>query len=118
MMLVALSLLKSGVPLSMLCAVIGLVFAFFLIATVIRKSAGNDRMRQISAAVQEGAKAYLNRQVVTIIAIAVVIFLLLFFLFPALLYAKPPYWVYAYIDANTDVDGNAITSIGTKQGTP
>jgi K(+)-stimulated pyrophosphate-energized sodium pump len=79
MILVALSLLNSGVPLSMLCAVIGLVFAFFLIATVIRKSAGNERMRQISAAVQEGAKAYLNRQVVTISAIAVVIFLLLFF---------------------------------------
>jgi K(+)-stimulated pyrophosphate-energized sodium pump len=78
-MLFALSLLNSGVPLSMLCAVIGLVFAFFLIATVIRKSAGNDRMRQISAAVQEGAKAYLNRQVITISAIAVVIFLLLFF---------------------------------------
>src|SRR5881296_2580211 len=36
-------------------------------------------MRQISAAVQEGAKAYLNRQVVTISAIAVVIFILLFF---------------------------------------
>ena len=79
MILVALSLLDSGVPLSMLCAVIGLAFAFFLIATVIRKSAGNERMRQISAAVQEGAKAYLNRQVVTISAIAVVIFLLLFF---------------------------------------
>src|SRR6184192_764083 len=78
MILVALSLLNSGVPLSMLCAVIGLAFAFFLIATVIRKSAGNERMRQISAAVQEGAKAYLNRQVVTISAIAVIIFILLF----------------------------------------
>src|SRR6266581_4045072 len=79
MMLLGLSLLDSGVQLSMLCAVIGLAFAFFLIATVIRKSAGNERMRQISAAVQEGAKAYLNRQVVTISAIAVVVFLLLFF---------------------------------------
>src|SRR5207253_8976933 len=36
------------------------------------------RMREISAAVQEGAKACLNRQVKTISAIAVVIFLLLF----------------------------------------
>ncbi|HCP91833.1 MAG TPA: sodium-translocating pyrophosphatase, partial [Spartobacteria bacterium] len=62
----------------MLCAAIGLAFAFFLITAVIRKSAGNERMRQIAAAVQEGAKAYLNRQVVTISAIAVVIFILLF----------------------------------------
>ncbi len=77
-MLLAFSLLDSGVHLSMLCAAIGLAFAFFLITAVIRKSAGNERMQQISAAVQEGAKAYLNRQVVTISAIAVVIFILLF----------------------------------------
>jgi K(+)-stimulated pyrophosphate-energized sodium pump len=79
MTFLALNLLDSGVHLSMLCAVIGLAFAFFLIKTVIRKSAGNERMRQISAAVQEGAKAYLNRQVMSISAIAVVIFVLLFF---------------------------------------
>src|SRR5947209_16429179 len=76
--LLALAILDSGVQLSMLCAAIGLAFAFFLITAVIRKPAGNERMRQISAAVQEGAKAYLNRQVVTISAIAVVIFILLF----------------------------------------
>ena len=61
----------------MLCAVIGLVFAFFLILAIMRHSPGNERMREISAAVQEGAKAYLNRQVKTISVIAVVIFILL-----------------------------------------
>src|SRR5437667_7277566 len=78
MIFLALTILNSGVPLSMLCAVIGLVFAFFLIITVIRRSPGNKKMQEISAAVQEGAKAYLHRQVVTISAIAVIIFLLLF----------------------------------------
>jgi K(+)-stimulated pyrophosphate-energized sodium pump len=78
MTLFALNLLDSGVQLSMLCAVIGLTFAFGLIAVVLRASAGNERMRQISAAVQEGAKAYLNRQLMTISAVAVVIFILLF----------------------------------------
>src|SRR6201993_3115718 len=77
MSLLALTILDSGVQLSMVCAVIGLIFAIFLINSVIRKSAGNERMRQIAAAVQEGAKAYLNRQVVTISAIAVIIFVLL-----------------------------------------
>src|SRR5213594_253994 len=76
--LLGLTILSSGVPLSMVCAVIGLVFAFFLIAAVVRSPSGNQRMRQISGAVQEGAKAYLNRQVVTISSIAVVIFILLF----------------------------------------
>ena len=79
MVFLALNLLESGVPLSMVCAAIGLVFALILIAIVIRASAGNERMRQISGAVQEGAKAYLNRQVVTISVIAVLIFLLLYF---------------------------------------
>src|SRR5947209_5390086 len=78
MLFFALNLLDSGVPLSMLCAVIGLVFAIALIAIVIRASAGNERMREIAGAVQEGAKAYLNRQVVTISVIAVIIFILLF----------------------------------------
>ena len=79
MTILALNLLESGVHLSMVCAVVGLAFAFFLIAAIKRLSPGNERMRQISAAVQEGAKAYLNRQVITISAIAVVIFVLLFF---------------------------------------
>jgi K(+)-stimulated pyrophosphate-energized sodium pump len=75
----ALNILHSGVPLSMLCAIAGLAFAFFLIKAVIRLSPGNERMRQIAGAVEEGAKAYLKRQVVTISTIAVVIFILLFF---------------------------------------
>ena len=79
MTFLALDILKSGVPFSMVCAVLGLLFAFFLIKAVIRLSPGNDRMRQIAGAIEEGAKAYLKRQVVTISAIAAVIFVLLFF---------------------------------------
>src|SRR5213076_2348676 len=75
----AFDILQSGVPMSMLCAVVGLIFAFLLIAVILRSSPGNERMRYISGAVQEGAKAYLNRQVMTISVIAVIIFLLLFF---------------------------------------
>jgi K(+)-stimulated pyrophosphate-energized sodium pump len=78
MTFLALDLLKSGVPISMVFAVLGLIFAFLLIKAVIRLSPGNDRMRQIAGAVEEGAKAYLKRQVMTISAIAAVIFVLLF----------------------------------------
>jgi len=76
--LLAFNILNSGVPLSMVCAAIGLAFAFFLIAAIIRAPSGNERMREISAAVQEGARAYLNRQVKAISVIAVIIFILLF----------------------------------------
>ena len=74
----AFNLLNVGILLSMAGAAIGLAAAFILIALVIRSPSGNDRMREISAAVQEGAKAYLNRQVKTISVIAGVIFILLF----------------------------------------
>src|SRR6184192_2430183 len=73
----ALNLVNSGVQVSMVCAAIGLAFAFLLIAVVIRSPSGNQRMLEIAAAVQEGARAYLNRQVKTISVIAVVIFILL-----------------------------------------
>ncbi len=73
----AFSLLESGVPIALVCAAAGLLFAFFLIKAVMSRSPGNARMQEIAAAIQEGAKAYLNRQVLTISAIAVVIFILL-----------------------------------------
>src|ERR1041384_1253439 len=76
--LLGLTILDSGVPFSMICAIIGLVAAFILIVIVVRSPAGNERMRQIAGAVQEGAKAYLNRQVITISSIAAIIFILLF----------------------------------------
>ena len=78
MIFLAFNILTSGVPLSMVCAVIGLAAAFFLIGVVVRSPAGNQRMQEIAGAIQEGAKAYLNRQVITISSIAVIIFILLF----------------------------------------
>jgi K(+)-stimulated pyrophosphate-energized sodium pump len=74
----AISLLNSGVWLAMICAAAGLAFAVVLITRILAASPGNERMREISAAVQEGAKAYLNRQVATISVIAIIIFVLLF----------------------------------------
>src|SRR6202020_462913 len=40
-------------------------------------SPGNERMRSISAAVQEGARAYLNRQYTTIAGVGVILFIVL-----------------------------------------
>ena len=65
MTLLALSFLNAGVTLSMLCALAGLVFAFFLIGKVVKASPGNARMQEIAGAIQEGAGAYLKRQVRT-----------------------------------------------------
>ena len=74
---VASFLLDSGLTLSLVCAVIGLGFAFYLIKSILASSAGNDRMKEIAAAIEQGAKAYLNRQVRSISVIAVVLVVLL-----------------------------------------
>ncbi len=49
------------------------LFAVALIFLVLRVPTGNDRMREIAAAIQEGASAYLNRQYTVIAIIGVII---------------------------------------------
>jgi len=49
------------------------LFAVVLIFLVLRMPPGNERMREIAAAIQEGASAYLNRQYTVIAVIGVII---------------------------------------------
>jgi len=55
--------------------VAAVLFAIVLILLVLRTPTGNDRMREIAAAIQEGASAYLNRQytVIAIIGVAIAV---------------------------------------------
>jgi K(+)-stimulated pyrophosphate-energized sodium pump len=68
-----------GIWVSLAYGVAGLVFALFLIRWILALSPGNERMRQIAGAIEEGAKAYLNRQLRSISMIAVLVFALLLY---------------------------------------
>ncbi|HZB98028.1 MAG TPA: sodium/proton-translocating pyrophosphatase, partial [Candidatus Sulfotelmatobacter sp.] len=59
--------------------VLALVYAALLIVWVLRQPEGNERMREIARAIQEGAEAYLNRQYTIIAGIGVVIAVFLAF---------------------------------------
>ncbi len=61
-------------------AIIALVISFVLRAGVLAAGAGTPKMQEISAAVQEGAAAYLGRQFRTLSVFVVVVFALLFVL--------------------------------------
>ena len=66
-------LLNQGINLSIVLAAGGLLVAFALIRQILAASAGNEKMHEIAAAVQEGAKAYLNKQMTAVTLIAAVL---------------------------------------------
>ncbi len=69
--------MNSYVIFALISSVAAIAYGFFLISWIMKKPAGNARMQEIAAAIQAGAKAYLNRQYRTITIIAVVLFVIL-----------------------------------------
>ena len=58
---------------SVTAIVVGIIFSW----EILKGSDGNERMREIAGAIQEGATAYLNRQYLTISIVGILIFILL-----------------------------------------
>jgi K(+)-stimulated pyrophosphate-energized sodium pump len=66
-----------GVVVALVCAGAAVVYGLLITQRLLAKSPGNDRMQEISGAVQEGAQAYLTRQYTIIGAVAIPIAILL-----------------------------------------
>ncbi len=64
---------------ALICAAVAIAYGIGLTYWVLSRPDGNDRMREIAKAVQEGAAAYLRRQYITIGIVSIVPFLLLGF---------------------------------------
>src|SRR4029079_7248154 len=68
-----------AVAFALICGAIAVLYGLYLTYWLLSQSPGNERMQEISGAVQEGAAAYLKKQYSTIAVVAIVPFLLLGF---------------------------------------
>ncbi len=72
-------LTNHGVVVALVCAACAVVYGLLTTRALLALSPGNERMQSISLAVQQGARAYLNRQYMTIAVVGVVVFVALIF---------------------------------------
>ncbi len=114
-------LTQHGVLVALVCAAAAIVYGATTSRALLALSPGNERMQSISAAVQEGASAYLNRQYTTIAGVGIVVFILLIplqnirvaigFLIGGLLSAAA-----GYIGMNVSVRANARVAEAARGG--
>lgn len=107
---------------AILASILCLAYGAILITNVLKKDQGNDKMKQIAGAIQDGARAYLNRQYKTVAMVAIVLAILMaIFQFSATTIVAFVLGAVAsalagYIGMNISVRANVRTAEAAKQG--
>jgi len=102
-------------------SVLAIFYGGYLIKWVLAQKEGSEKMREIAAAIQEGAKAYLNRQYKTIAVVAAIVFGILYFTLGVntavgFLAGAVASAAAGYIGMNISVRANVRTAEAAKKG--
>ena len=63
----------------LICGIIAIIYSIFCCKWILKQSDGNEKMRSIADAIQQGAKAFLNRQYAAITVVGIIVFFILGF---------------------------------------
>jgi K(+)-stimulated pyrophosphate-energized sodium pump len=112
---------ENALTFCLLCGAGALVYGAISVQWILAQPQGNNRMREIAAAIQEGANAYLNRQYMAISVVGAILFVALWLAIDAptaigFLVGAVLSGVAGYIGMNISVRSNLRTAEAAKKG--
>ncbi len=113
--------MESSILFALIASVVAVIYGLILIRLVLKLPKGDEKMQEIAQAIQDGAKAYLNRQYRTISIVAVILFLIIGFALNwttalGFLVGAVLSGLTGYIGMNVSVRANVRTAEAAKQG--